>query len=309
MPQDGNVLVIGAASLDVKGRSGMPLVTGTSNPGRIRHSTGGVARNVAENLARLGVDVTLLSAVGQDEAGELILNRASEAGIDVSQMIVVEKGRTGAYMAVLNPDGSLGVAVDDMAVMDAVTPRYLYDRRRLFAEAALVIADVNLSPATLDTLFKLAARYKVRVAVDPTSSALAHRLQPYLNRLYMIAPNATESQVLCNWPVRDYDEALQVARHFVAQGISLAVITLGEMGVAYATSEESGRFPAIRADVVDRTGTGDALTAGVVFGILNEFGAAESVQLGLAAATLTLKCAETVCPTLSLDKLYDQLGR
>ncbi len=305
---DHTVLVVGAASLDVKGRSSAPLVAGTSNPGRIRHSTGGVARNVAENLARLGVGVMLLSAVGKDEAGELILRQAREAGIDVSHVIVAEGQRTGAYVAALNPDGSLNVAVDDMAVMEFITPRYLYDRRRLFAQAPLVIADANLSPDALALLFKMTRHYKTRVAVDPTSAVLAPRLCPYLNHLYTIAPNATEAEVLCGLPARDYDQALRAARYFVAQGITLAVITLGEMGVAYATSEENGHIPAIRAQVADRTGAGDALTAGVVFGILNELDPVEAVRLGLAAATLTLKCPETVCPSLSLERLYDQLS-
>lgn len=305
---DHRVLVVGAASLDVKGRSNVPCVPGASTPGRIRHSAGGVARNVAENLARLGVEVTLLSAVGNDEAGELILRHGSEVGIDVSQVRVVPGGRTGAYVAALNPDGSLYAAVDDMAVMEAITPRYLYERRRLFAEAALVFADANLSPEALEALFRLTLRYRVRVAVDPTSSLLAPRLRPYLNRLYLIAPNAAEAEALGDLPVRTYDEARRAARYFVSQGIALAVVTLGEMGLAYATSEESGHIPAMRAEVVDRTGAGDALTAAVVFGILNEFDAVESVRLGLAAATLTLKCPETVCPTLSLEQLYDQLG-
>ncbi len=303
-----SVLVIGAASLDIKGRPAATLVPGTSNPGSIRHSTGGVARNVAENLARLGVETSLLSAVGNDEAGELILHQAREAGIDTSQVVVVKDGRTGAYAAALNPDGSLNVAIDDMAVMEAITPRYLYHRRRLFAQAALVIADANLSPEALDMLFRLTRHYRVRVAADPTSTILAPRLRPYLSRLYMIAPNATEASFLCSSPVRNYDEALWAARYFIAQGISLVVITLGKMGLTYATLEESGHIPAIHAEVMDHTGAGDALTAAVVFGILNEFDAVESVRLGLAAATLTLKCPETVCPSLSLEKLYDQLA-
>jgi len=58
---------------------------------------------------------------------------------------------------------------------------------------------------------------------------------------------------------------------------------------------------------VDRTGAGDALTAGVVFGLLNDFPIDEAVRLGVSAATLTLQCKETVCPDLSLERLYDQL--
>ncbi len=85
------------------------------------------------------------------------------------------------------------------------------------------------------------------------------------------------------------------------------MVTLGEQGLAYATSDESGHLPAIRTQVVDRTGAGDALTAGVIFGLLNDLEPVEAVRLGLSAATLTLKSTETVCPDLSLEKLYDQL--
>jgi pseudouridine kinase len=107
--------------------------------------------------------------------------------------------------------------------------------------------------------------------------------------------------------VENDEDALNVARYLVSIGAGLVVVTLGEKGLVYATSDESGRFPAIRAEVVDRTGTGDALTAGVIFGLLNDLEPIEAVRLGLSAATLTLKCTETVCPDLSLEKLYDQL--
>ena len=67
------VLVIGNAGIDVIGRFKNQSQSGTSNPGHIRTSFGGVARNVAENLARLDQPVTLLSVVGRDSAGDDLL--------------------------------------------------------------------------------------------------------------------------------------------------------------------------------------------------------------------------------------------
>jgi len=266
-----------------------------------------VARNVAENLARLGVHVTLLSAVGDDPAGQDVLRQTAEAGVDTSQVLIVEGGRTGAYLAILDSAGGLHVAVDDMAVLESITPRYLHDRRRLIAEAAMVMVDANLMPAAFETLFAIAERYDVRVCADPTSPALAVRLRPYVHQLALTTPNAAEAEALSGLSVEDEDDAMRVARYLVAVGVGLAVITLGERGLAYATSDESGHLPAIRTEVVDRTGAGDALTAGVIFGLLNDFEPIEAVRLGLSAATLTLKCVETVCPDLSLERLYDQL--
>jgi pseudouridine kinase len=301
------VLVIGATSRDLKGRITGTIVPGVSNPGAVRRSVGGVARNVAENLARLGVNVSLMTAVGDDSTGREILRQATETGVDTSQTLVVEGGRTGAYLAVLDSNGSLAVAVDDMAVLEAITPRYLHGRRRMIAEAAMVVVDANLTPAALETLFGIAARANVRVCADPTSPLLATRLRPYVTQLAVVTPNAAEAEALTGLSVEDDDDAQRVARYLVSLGVGLAVVTLGERGLAYATSEESGRFPAIRTEVVDLTGAGDALTAGVIFGLLNDLEPVEAVRLGLSAATLTLKCAETVCPDLSLEKLYDQL--
>jgi pseudouridine kinase len=307
MPPTAPVLVIGAASLDLKGHVTGPLHPGASNPGLVRQSVGGVARNVAENLARLGVNVALMTAIGDDAIGQTVLREAREIGIDTGPSIVAEGGRTGAYLAVLDSAGTLHVAVDDMTVLDAITPRYIHDRRKLIAEAAMVVVDANLSPAALETLFGITHKTGVRVCADPTSPLLAERLRPYVPKLALTTPNAAEAEALSGLSIEDEDEAQRVARYLVTVGTGLVVVTLGEQGLAYATSEESGRFPAIRTKVVDPTGAGDALTAGVIFGLLNELEPVEAVRLGLAAATLTLKCAETVCPDLSLEKLYNQL--
>ena len=307
MPSNGNVLVIGAASLDLKGHASGALHHGASSPGLVRRSVGGVARNVAENLARLGVNVSLLTALGDDATGELILRQAKEVGIDTSQVLTVPGGRTGAYLAVLDSTGALHVAVDDMAVLDAISPRYLHERRKMIAEAAMVVVDANLAPAALETLFGITFKNGVRVCADPTSPLLAARLRPHIGQLALTTPNAAEAVALSGLSVDDDEDALRVARYLVSLGVGLAVITLGERGMAYATSDESGRFPAIRAETVDPTGAGDALTAGVIFGLLNDLEPVEAVRLGLSAATLTLRCTETVCPDLSLERLYSQL--
>ncbi len=101
--------------------------------------------------------------------------------------------------------------------------------------------------------------------------------------------------------------ALTAAKKLVTMGVRIAIITLGATGLAYATSQESGHVPAIECDIVDMTGAGDALTAGAIFGLLNDLPIDQAVRLGLSAAALTLQSRETVHPDLSLEHLYDQL--
>lgn len=308
-PFGESVLVIGASSSDIKGRASSKLQHGTSNAGLVRRSLGGVARNIAENLARLDLNVTLLTAVGDDHAGRYIMQLGEDLGIDMSPSMVVESRHTGAYLAIVDEVGNLSVAIDDMSIMEEITPRYINDRRRLFAEASMLVVDGNLAPATLQSIFNLATKHKLPVCVDPTSTALAERFCGYLRNVRLIAPNIEEAARLTDKPVaRTPEEALDVARVLVTSGVRFAILTLGEQGTAYATPNESGHVPAMRVNVVDPSGAGDALTAAVIFAAFNHIPAPEAVRLGIAAATLTLQSEHTVYPDLSLEKLYEQLA-
>jgi len=301
------VLVIGAAGIDSKGRAGAPLTLNTSTPGTVRVSVGGTARNVADNLARLGIEVVLLSAIGAGGSGRRILTNAAEVGINTDYLIISEDYHTAAYLAILDDKGNLVMSVDDMEILECITPQIINRRRRLIREAEMVVMDSNLSEASIDSLFKVAKRYNVRVCADPTSTTLVPRLKPYLTDIYMITPNVAEAEVLSGKSIKNRDDALAAARKLVNRGVELVIITLAEAGVVYATASESGHVPAVATELVDSTGASDALTATVVFGILNDIPLDEAVRLGASAAALTLECTDSVCQDLSLDLLYDQL--
>lgn len=300
------VVVVGAASIDTKGRARGALIPATSNPGEIRVSAGGVGRNIAENLGRLGVPTLLLSAVGDDEAGRHILEVTAAGGVDVSQ-VIVSHSRSAAYLAVLNEKGVMRLSIDDMAIMEEVTPRYIYDRRRVIRGARMVVMDANLSPAAIASALRVATKAGVPVCVDPVSVALAPRLKEHLPYLSIITPNAQEAEVLSESPIQDRFEAIAAAQKLISLGVEVAIISLAEEGLCYATSQEKGHIPAIKCEVADATGAGDALTAGVVYGLVNDIPVSEAVRLGVSAATLALTCVDTVCPDLSLERLYDRL--
>jgi len=301
------VLVIGAAGVDIKGRAHGPLQRATSNPGTIRLSLGGVARNVAENLARLGVHTTLLSAVGKDYFGQRILEGTRAGGVDMSYMLISEEYPSAAYLAILDEQGTPALSIDAMEVLQTITPRHIQAHRRLFRDTDMVVLDANLSVRTIRSVLLAAKRYDVPVCADPVSAFLAPKLREYLSQITIITPNEAEAAALSDLPVRDRDSAMRAATRLLTLGVEAVIITLAAEGLCYATTDESGYVPAIQCEVVDFTGAGDALTAAVVYGLVNEMPLSEAVRLGVSAATLTLQCTDTVCPDLSLDRLYDQL--
>jgi pseudouridine kinase len=304
-----HVLVIGATLLDTKGKPVAGLAPGTSNPAEIRSTRGGTARNVAENLARLGAEVLLVSAVGDDPTGRQLLIQTAEAGVNLDYVEMLPGRTTGSYIALLEPDGLLSVALDDVRVMEAITPDYLNRNRALFRDASRVMFDGSLSEAAMRTVVRLAKEYGVPLCADPASARLAYKLRPYLADLSLVVPNQVEEAELCgvDFPGYDPQAGLTLARRLLAAGVETVVVTLADFGLDYATADEMGYIPPSHTKFVDSTGTGDAVTAAILFGLLNELPPIEAIRLGAAAAAVTLQTAETVVPDLSLDMLYDHL--
>ena len=306
---DQPVLVIGAATLDTIGRLKADLQPHTSNPAQISISFGGVARNVAENLAHLGWPVTMLSVVGDDPSGEHLLSHLQASGVDTSYIMRSPTQPTSAYLSILNAAGQFDYALDDMRAMTDLTSAYIRQHANLIKEAAMVFFDCNLSKEAIRSLFSIARRARVPVCADPTSGGLAERLRKYLPDLHLITPNSVEAGILAECSVKPSNrkETLFAAKRLVGQGVQIAIITLAEFGITYATSETSGHIPALRTRVVDPTGAGDALTATMIFAMLNDIPLDDAVRLSVAAASLTVSQRGAVVQDLTLQKLYDQL--
>lgn len=303
------VLVLGAASLDLVGRLENPLRAGTSSSAQIRMGFGGVARNIAENLARLGQPVTLLTAIGQDEIGDRLLTQVEAAGADISSVLRTADYPTGSYLAVIDQKGELAFALDDMHAMQALTPAYLHAREHLFMGASVLFVDMNLSPQSLKTALSLARKARLPVCVDPTSLELTPRILPHLSRFHFITPNGAEAAMLAGTQLdtQDHNRTLELASSLVSRGVKIVIITLAEFGVCYATPDARGYIPAMRTEILDPTGAGDALTSAVIFALLNDIPLDEAVRIGVTAASLTLRYQGAVRPDLSLEKLYNHL--
>jgi len=301
------VVVVGAACLDVKGRPLGDIVAGTSNPGVVQISVGGGARNVAENLARLGTPTALLSVICQDDFGRTIMRQTERAGVDTDHMLISCEQHSAAYMALQSAERALLVALDDTTAISALTPEYISDHASLLEQARMVVIDANVPLTTAETLLSICRAAEVPVALEPVAYAPALRYRPLAGAFYLMTPNAVEAQALTGLPVANMAQGSLAAKQLVAAGVQIAIITLGHDGLVYATPEASGYVPSIEGEIVDPTGAGDALTAAVVYALLNDIPVDEAVRLGVSAASLTLASTDTVRQDLSLESLYAQL--
>ncbi|MCP2015892.1 pseudouridine kinase [Deinococcus sp. HSC-46F16] len=306
------VVVVGGANMDIKARTLAPAVPGTSNPGTGTQAPGGVARNIAENLARLGVDTRLITAVGRDPHGDLLLRETEAAGVDVRSVLRLD-GPTGTYTAVLDDRGELLIAVAAMGSMDALTPTALQERRAVLRGAAWVVADGNLSPETLTHLLSLCTEAGVPVVFEPVSEPKAARLLPALASgltPHTVTPNVGELGALVGRAVPDTVEALRdAASELHGRGIATVWVRRGERGSLLSTPEGVTELPALSADVADVTGAGDAMLAASLAALLGGANPEEAARHGHAAAALTVESPHTVSPTLTTAAVRSRLGR
>lgn len=306
---------MGGANLDVLARSIAPAEPGTSNPGSTTSSPGGVGRNVAEHLARLGTTTHLVAAVGDDRAGEALLAATEAAGVRTEHVVRTAE-RTGSYTAVLDHDGELVVAVADMGATDLVDAAAVARAEPLVARAGLLVLDGNVGLEALRAALDLGRRHGVPVVLDPVSAPKSRRLAGLLDgsrRLHTLTPNVSELSALVDRPVGDEPDELEAAAaELHARGVEHVWVRRGRRGsllcsAGVGVSAESG-YAAVTGPVVDVTGAGDAMLAAYCHTLLAGHDLARAVEVGHLAAALTVTSPHTVRPDLA-QQLDQQLGQ
>jgi pseudouridine kinase len=269
-----DIVVIGGANIDIKAKAGSSNLLGTSNPGEVSLAAGGVGRNIAHNLARLGAKVALISVLGEDAHGAEVIAATSNAGVDVS---LVRRSRlpTGAYVATLDHDGELVTAINDMRAMEELTPRMLRDHVEALAKARFVVADCNLRQDTLDAIADMA---RDKLVVETVSVPKSRKLIALLagGPVFLASPNFDQIDALSG--SRDIMDGFA---YLHGKGLRNAVIHAGAEGAFVSDGSNIEHVEAQPpARIVDVTGAGDASVAGLVFGLLEGLSLPEAAALG-----------------------------
>ncbi|HET6152545.1 MAG TPA: PfkB family carbohydrate kinase [Marmoricola sp.] len=287
----GPVVVVGGINLDTLARISASTDRGSSNPGHTVTAPGGVGRNIAENLARLGTPVRLVGSVGSDHAGDLLLAGLDQVGVDATGVRRRDNLATGTYTAVLASDGSLDVGVADMAATDSVGPEQI--ESATLDGASWLVLDGNLSRSTVGRCLDLARSAGVPVVLDPVGVAKAARLGS-ISGLHTFTPNAEE---LAAWSGLDEPAAVAAAH---AERVEVVWLRAGAAGsTLHRAGQEPIRVRLPEAPVTDVTGAGDAMLAAYVHWLRAGASIEESAWLAAAAAWLTVGSPSAVRPDLT----------
>jgi pseudouridine kinase len=306
LPDRRPVTCIGAANLDRKLRSLAGIAMHTSNPASQSESFGGVARNIAENLARLGTPVALLTATGKDSSGAALLAHAQSLGIDTGGTLQLADVASGTYTAVLDQDGEMVVALADMALYDRLDAAFIAASQARIATSALVVADLNLPLEAVDAVVAEARRAEVGLVLVAVSEPKMARLPRDLSGVRLLILNRGELAARVGRELASETELDAAMAEVRAQGARDLIVTRGAEGVLYTRGGDIVRLYASGAEVVDVTGAGDAFAAAVCWSLIQDGDDLElACRRGLKLSALTLGVAETVHPRLGPDTLMN----
>ena len=301
------VWVVGASNVDIIARSDAPVIAADSNVGTVEKASGGVGRNIAFALKALGFDVSMLTAIANDENGRMIADGMEKAGIKLcAEPFDCREYRTGVYCCIMDGDGSLVCAVNDMRINEKISPELVAEHKDVMEACDYVVFDANLPPETIKAISSI----DTKLVADCVSSIKAPKLNDVMERLYLLKANFIEACTLAGTEGLEPDsEGLQaVMEALVAKGLRRAIISLGRKGAfCYEVSGTGTRgfdAPVLEnLNVVSTNGCGDVLLSGFLRAMAEGFPIEDALYYGQAASGINSESMEAVNPDLNFENV------
>ena len=299
------VVVVGGANIDIVAAPEAAFKEHDSNPGHSTISFGGVGRNIAENLARLGCRVIFVSVFGDDSFSHMLMQDLENKGIDTSLCRTVRGQTCSKYICINCDKGELIAAINDMSLYDHMYAAITDDALKAMNAADLVVLDANTSRELLE---KIAASCTAPIAFDAVSISKVPRCGNILDKLFVFKPNLYEAAALYNAMTQgekgnEQPSAETAVRRYASflreKGVKNVMISLGKDGVYYENENISGIVPSMVRNIRNTSGCGDTFLAGAVKGYLDGGDIEAMARYGSAAAAICAAHDETVAPDLS----------
>lgn len=267
--------VIGGINMDILGTPEGEFTPRDSMIGRVVFRAGGVGRNIAAQAKRLEADVLFVTAFGGDETGRTLKNACEADGLDISRALYTDSP-SSVYLAIHDENGDMAAAVNDMALLNAMTPQALAPVLPFVNAARACVLDANLPEKTL--VF-LSQNITVPLLCDPVSCQKAPRVLPILSHLSAFKPNLYEAKALSN-----RETPQDAAQWLIEKGVQKVFVSLGAQGVYYSDGTSMGFLTPAAISHAPQTGAGDAMTAGLAVSLCEGLPVFECAARGMDAA-------------------------
>ncbi len=306
-----HISVIGGMNIDIKGVADSGSKESDSHPGTIHFSPGGVGRNIAENLSKLGMNVKLFGCIGDDVFGNIILDKTNSTGVNTANVIVTHEVSTSVYLSVCNSNKDFHYAVNDtQRTSDLVTAEYIRSNSSELKESSMIVLDTNLNADALNEAMSLSNEHRIPVFIDVVSAEKSARVKEIDGRVDFLSTNRLEFRRLFG-DETDVQDVSELAGREDCRRYKFIILKKDKEGadVLDIDAGRKYRLKPILTDVVETNGAGDAFNAGFIFSILNYEQGKDSIltagQFGICASWFALRTFNSVSENLTKKKLME----
>lgn len=290
------VLVFGVSIYDIFGFTDANYRAYDSNPGRVKVSFGGVCRNIAENMGRVGLSTKFISVLGDDEKGKAMMEYAQAKHFDMSDSLIVKGASTPTYMAILDETGEMVSAIVDIKIAHCFTKEFIDSKSEIIKNAEYMFFDTD-NPEILEYIV---TKYEgqTKFVLDLVSAAKAQKVKHLIKYFHTIKPNRHEAEELCGFKINNDEDVRRAGKYFRELGVQNIFITLDSEGVYYHNGQQEGIVRASEVAVVNVTGAGDSFVAGIAHGYINNRPIQETIKYAAAMSIITISHEETIHPEM-----------
>lgn len=289
--------------MDISAMSLAPLRSHDSNLGQVLTASGGVGRNIAVAIKRLGCDVQLLTAIADDANGNYLANDLKNDGIDlVLPLLDGNKYRSGVYVYMVDADGTLVYGINDMGINEDLTSAKILFAAEDLKKVDCVVFETNIPKSAIDTLVNM----NCKLAADCVSVVKARKLKGVLDKLFLLKANYAEACELAGMKDTGTQDPYAVAQKLAGKGLQRGLITLGKYGAFCfdVHAFENGGFEWYKVDtpkdgdIINTNGCGDAFFAGFLKSYLTDNDMKKALEFGQKVASANARSTETISKEL-----------
>lgn len=293
------IAVIGDVFIDIKGFSTSTYIPYGRNLGTIQQIHGGVARNVAEDIANVELEPVFVGTVDDDAMGEAVIQKLNRHKVDTRYMKKVKNGM-GTWLAVFDHNGDVVASVSKRPEHEAMVQILEESGDEIFANADSIAIEIDMDQEVTKKTFALAEKYNKKVYALVSNMSVAIERRDLIRKTECFVCNQQEAGILFseNYDEITPEELYQILPERIRSAkITKMVVTMGDKGAVYATLDgENGICPALKVDVVDTTGAGDAFFSGVCLGLTYGKTLQEACVIGTRLASTVICTSENICP-------------
>ena len=293
------IVVIGTVFVDIKGFPNDTYMANGRNAGRIEYVHGGVARNVAEDIANLELRPTFVSTVDATSMGKDVVEKLARHKVNVDYIRTVPDGM-GTWLALFDHNGELAGSISKRSDTYLILPILEQHGDEIFKDCDSVIFEIDMHKDVVKKIFALAEKYQKKVYALVSNMSIALERRDFLQKLDCFICNEQEAGMLF---LDDYTETTPeelsaiLVEKIKAANIPAMIVTMGSKGAVYANKQgDKGMIPARKVMVKDTTGAGDAFCAGAMSGLTYGKTMAESVEIGTILSSTVITTLDNVCP-------------